>query len=124
MLFWKAREGASITCDQLQTAAAGETRTAVLDLTGLLASADLLTGTPTVTVTLADGTATVGVTLASKVVNTGAIVDGNGDTIAIGKAVQWSTACVTAGFYLITVTPASTASPTQTIKRNCRLNVV
>lgn len=105
-----------MACDQIFSKSAGDTLNAVVNCTDLLTSTELLTGTPTVTCT--------GLTLASKVVNSAALTTPAGDTIAIGKAVQFSVAGGTAGTrYSIEVTVATTSSPAQTINRICYLNI-
>lgn len=106
----------TIACKEQHQKSAGETLNVVVDCTDMLVSGETLTGTPTVTCT--------GLTLASKAVNSGALTDPDGDTIAIGKAVQFSVAGGTAGTrYEIDVTVSTTSTPAQTINRLCVLNV-
>lgn len=90
----------------------GETLTLAKSLRGDMASGDTLTGeTPSVTVwqkqsdgTYSDVTTSASFTVASVAVNTGALTDSDGSTIAIGDGVQFRlTATQTAGSYLVRV---------------------
>lgn len=73
-----------------------------------LASSELLTGTPVVTVT--------GLTSASPVVNSATFVNRKGGTVAIGKGVQFTLAGGTAGNeYDVTVSCGTDGNPAQTL---------
>ena len=72
----------------------------------MLEASETLTGTPTVTVS------PTGPTLGSKIVNVAAI-DVNGDTVAIGEAVQFTVTGGTAGVrYTITASCGTSSSQT------------
>ena len=85
------------------TKAAVEFVTESIDLTGLLATSETLTGTPTVTATPA------GLTLGTPSVNTTALTDSDGNTIAIGKAVQIDISGGSRGRYELTVSCGTSA---------------
>ncbi len=80
-----------ITATQQWHLAADESRLFTMDFTDLLVSGETLSavsgtsGSVTLGVTTAAGS---GITVATPAINTGTITDDNGDTIAIGKAVQ------------------------------------
>lgn len=106
----------TISCIEVHRKSAGDTLNVAVDASDMLSSGETLTGTPTVTCT--------GLTLASKTVNSSALTDNDGNTIAIGHAVQFSVAGGTAGTrYEIDVTASTTSSPAQTINRLCILDV-
>jgi hypothetical protein len=108
--------GMTISANEKHIKGATETLNVALSLSDMLSSGETLTGTPTVTCT--------GLTLASKTVNSSALTDNDGNTIAIGHAVQFSVAGGTAGTrYEIDVTVSTTSSPAQTINRLCILDV-
>jgi hypothetical protein len=106
----------TISCDEVHRKSAGDTLNVAVDVSDMLSGSEALTGTPTVTCT--------GLTLASKVVNTAALTDNEGNTIAIGNAVQFSVAGGTAGTkYEIDVTVSTDSTPAQVINRLCLLRV-
>jgi len=106
----------TISCDEVHRKSAGDTLNVAVDASDMLSGSEVLTGTPTVTCT--------GLTLASKTVNSAALTDNDGNTIAIGHAVQFSVAGGTAGTrYEIDVTVSTNSNPAQTINRLCVLDV-
>lgn len=79
-----------------------------IDFTALLSSGETLSGTPTVT-----GSPS-GLTIGTPAVNTATLVDDEGNTVAIGKAVQVRISAGTAGIdYVLTVSCATTGSDTR-----------
>ena len=88
----------------------GETRSFVVAFQNQLESGELLTGTPTVT-----GHADL--TITNKAVNT-AILTVDGDSVAVGQAVQFSLSGQTVANspYTVAVTAGSDATPAQTLK--------
>lgn len=79
-----------------------------IDFTELLASGETLSGTPTV------AGSPSGLTIGTPAVNTGTVVDDEGNTIAIGKAVQVRISGGTADTdYELTVSCGTTASDTR-----------
>lgn len=79
-----------------------------VDFTEILGTAETLSGTPTVTEPTGD------LTLSAKAVNTATVVDDEGNTIAIGKAVQFRCVGGTAGNdYTITVSCGTSESDTR-----------
>lgn len=79
-----------------------------VDFTEILGSSETLSGTPTVTEPTGD------LTLSAKAVNSATVVDDEGNTIAVGKAVQFRCAGGTAATdYAITVSCATTDSDTR-----------
>jgi len=89
-----------------------------IDYTEHLDGAEVLTGTPTVTESSGNAT------LANKQVSSATYVDkDSGDTVAIGKAVQFSFTSATAATYTITITVSTDASIARTFKRNIVLTV-
>lgn len=85
------------------TKAAVESLTEAFDLTALLASGETLTGTPTITATPA------GLTIGTPAVNTTALTDSDGNTIAIGKAIEVTISGGSAGRYELTVSCGTSA---------------
>lgn len=99
------------TAPQKPTIAVGEIRNVAVSFADVLDSGELLTGTPTVVeVTTTD------LTLSSKAVNTAALTI-NGESVAIGKAVQFrvSGQLVANSPYTIKITVSTDASPAQTL---------
>ena len=87
-----------------------------VDFTNILASGETLSGTPTVTVS------PTGPTIGAPTVNTGVLTDDEGNTVAIGKAVQVRVSAGTDGIdYTLTVSCATTASDTRV--GTCKLYV-
>jgi hypothetical protein len=106
------------TVPHQRTKTAAEVRNAAVSFVGKLDSGELLTGTPTVTVSPS------GPTLSNKAVNTAQLTI-DGQTVAIGQAVQFSVSGGTAGTsYVITVQCGTTATPAQTLEAFCNLKVV
>ena len=100
------------TCRQRHVLSVGETRLIRFDLTDDLEAGASLSGTPTVSeVTTTD------LTLANKAVNTSTYVDDlTGETIAVGKAVQFTCAGGSAGTtYRVRVTVSTDSTPTETL---------
>lgn len=93
----------------------GDTEKVSINFTDHLDSGESLTGTPTVV-----EVGTTDLTLASKAVNSATYVEAHtGDTVAIGKAVQYT---VTGGTvvdspYTISVTVSTNATPARTFVR-------
>lgn len=88
----------------------GEVLTLAKSLRGDMESGDTLTGsTPAVTVwqkvsgVYTDVTVSAGFTVASEAVNTGALTDSDGDTIAIGDGVAFRLTAGDQGTYLVRV---------------------
>ncbi len=93
----------------MQMMTAGETRTAFIRYTDKLESGELLTGTPTITIS-----PSAGVTLSNKAVST-AILTINGKSTAIGAAVSVKITGVTAAtIYTLSVTVGTDATVAQT----------
>lgn len=92
---------------QVGLIAAGETRIVSVDYRGKLDSGELLTGTPTVTISPS------GPTISNESVNAAALTI-NGETVAIGQAVQFKITGVTAGVtYNITTVCSTDSTPAQ-----------
>lgn len=98
----------------------GSTEIVSVNYTSVLDSAEVLTGTPTV----AEIT-TANLTLGNKLVNTATYTEiVTGDTVAIGKAVQFTVSSSTAGLYQIRVTVSSDSSPTRTFVNDLYLRFI
>ncbi len=107
-----------ITAPQVQQKAASEVRNVAVSFAGKLDDGELLTGTPTVTVS------PTGPTIASESVSAEALTI-NGESVAAGAAVQFRVSGGTAGVtYTITVSCATDASPAQTLRGKVTLEVV
>lgn len=91
-----------------------ETRNISVDMSGLLDSGELLTGTPTVT-------GSVPLTITNQQKNASALTI-NGSSVAAGLAVSFTLACSTAGSYTIEVKCGTDAS--QTVEGYIKVNVV
>ena len=104
---------------QTQTKNASEVRTIAVSFDNKLDSGELLTGTPIIVeVTTTD------LTLGSKAVSTAALTI-NGESVAIGKALQCSVTGGTAGTtYEIKFTCGTDATPAQTLIGTIKLKVV
>lgn len=105
-----------VKCKQRYTISVGETRVVRIDFTDELDSGVTLTGTPTVS---ASSTALT-INTSGAAVNTATYVDANtGNTVAIGKAVQFVVSSGTAAQspYDITVTTATNSTPAETLKK-------
>lgn len=90
--------------NQIRPISVSSTRNAVADLTGLMASSELITGTPTVSCT--------GLTFTNVAFNTEAIEE-QGRSVAVGKAVKFTVTGVVLGTrYDILVTAATDAGQT------------
>lgn len=98
------------TAPQRQTMSAGETRLVSIDFTNKLDSGELLTGSVTTTVS------PTGPTISNAAVSTAALTI-NGETVAIGQAVQFKITGVTAGTtYVVTVTVGTDSTPAETVQ--------
>ena len=100
---------------QRYTISVGDVRVVRVDFTDELATAVSLTGTPTATASTSLAITTTGVA-----VNSATYVDSNtGNTVAVGKAVQFVVSAGTAAQspYEITVTAATNSTPAETLKK-------
>lgn len=107
------------TAPQRPVVAVGETRNVSVSFVDLLDSGEVLTGTPTIVeVTTTD------LTISNKRVSTTATTI-NGETVAIGKAVQFKVSgqLTTNSPYTIKITVGTDASPAQTFVKYVRLAV-
>lgn len=94
---------------QLPVALVGETLLGACSFVRMLDSGELLTGTPTV-----EEVGSADLTIASETVNNGALVV-NGETAAVGQAVQWAMSGQVAGTrYTLRITCATDSVPAQT----------
>ena len=85
------------------------------DFTGLMASGEAFTGTPTITVT--------GVTTDNVAISSGVLTIMS-TSVAAGQAITWRVSGGTAGtIYVMTVTGSTNASPSQTLMLDCILEV-
>ncbi len=104
-----------MSCPQMPSIIAGETRLCAIDLTEKLTAAELLTGTPTVTAS--PNTLTV----SNAQVNSVAI-EVLGRTVGIGKAVQFKVTGATApNRYTLTAACGSTSNPAEAVREVCVL---
>lgn len=95
----------------------GETRNGKVSFTDILDTGEVLTGTPTVTVSPS------GPTISNAAVNTSAVTV-DGESVAIGHAVTFKVTGGTAGTtYTLTVTASTDATPAQTFKKYVGLEV-
>ena len=108
----------AIIADQLPEFAVGDTRNGAVDFQEQLDTGEVLTGTPTV----AEVTST-DLTISNVAVNTAALTI-NGETAAIGEAVQFKVTSMTAASYTLKVTAATDATPAQTLVRYVKFIVV
>ena len=94
------------TLPQVPFKLASETLNVAVDMTERLASGETLSGTPTITASSTD------ITLSSKVVNS-STTNINGNSVAVGKAMQCAVAGGVAGnTYYMTFTCGTSASQT------------
>jgi hypothetical protein len=101
---------------QINCKTASEVRNAAVSFADLLASGETLTGTPTVT--------QASLTFANQAVSTAALTI-NGETVAIGKAVQFKVSGGAAGnVYEIDINCDTTSTPVQTLYGTVTLEVV
>lgn len=100
------------TAPQQPTLAVGETRLFSVSFAGKLSTSETLTGTPTVT-----EQTTSDLTIANKAVSTTALTI-DGETVAIGEAVQFTVAGQLAANspYTVAITCGTTSTPAQTLK--------
>lgn len=107
-----------VATTQIPTKTVNEVRNAAVSFAATLDDSELLTGTPTVTATPS------GLTFASPKVNTAAI-EVEGQSVAIGKAAQFSVSGGEHGkTYVIRVSVGTTATPAQTLEAICNLRVI
>lgn len=101
-----------ITLPQVHTVSAGATRLVRINCTRDLDSGASLTGTPTIV-----EVTTTALTLANKKVNTATYVEADtGDTVAVGKALEFTVTGGVAGTtYTIRATCATNSSPAETL---------
>ena len=98
----------------------GETEVVSINYSDVLDSGELLSGTPTVS-----EVSTSNLTLANKLVNTATYVESfSGETISVGKAVQFTVTTGTAGLYQIRVTVSTDSTPTRTLVRDLYLRFI
>lgn len=103
----------SHTATQRPDVAAGETRNAAIDFSGKLDSGELLTGTPTVVDNNPESPEEL--TIGSVSVNTVALTI-DGQSVAIGEAVQWSASGFVSGkSYTFKITATTDATPAQVL---------
>lgn len=108
----------SIEAPQEYDKAVSEVRNVAYDFTPLLDEGESLTGTPTVTITPS------GPTVSNAAVNVAALTI-LGETVAIGKAVQFRVSGGSSGVtYTFTISVATNSTPAQTLRRKGRLNLV
>jgi len=106
-----------LNAKQVYEMGSGETRLVSVDYRGKLDTGELLTGTPTVTISPS------GPTISNEAVNTAALTIA-GETVAIGQAVQFKITGVTAGTtYTITTKCGTDSTPAQ-LALECRLTLV
>lgn len=104
------------TASQIPSMVVGETKNAAVDFTQVLDSGEALTGTPLVV-----ELTTTDLTITNKAVNT-AVVSILGESVAIGKAVQFSVTGVVAGTtYEVSITVTTDSTPAQTLVKKVRL---
>lgn len=106
---------------QHYTISVGDVRVVRIDFTDELDSGVTLTSTPTVSA----ASSTAAITLASVAVNSASYVDWNtGETVAVGKAVQFvvSTGTAAESPYQLTVTTVTNGTPAETLKKLCTLS--
>lgn len=95
---------------QRQTMSAGETRLVSVDFTGKLDGGELLTGAVTTAISPS------GPTISNAAVSMSALTI-NGETVAIGQAVQFKITGTTAGTtYAVTITVATNSTPAETLQ--------
>ena len=99
---------------QVRTMSTAETVNVAIDASGKLDSGETYTGTPTIT-----EVSTSNLTLSNKAVNTGALTI-NGNSTAIGQAIQFTVSASTTGTYLVNWVCGTSASQT----RDGRLTIV
>lgn len=111
------------TLPQTYTISGSDKETVSINYTDWLDGSELLTGTPTVT----ESTTTV-FTLSNKQVNTATYIENNGDTVAIGKAVQFQLVATStpaaAATYTFVITVSTDAANPRTVERAITLEVV
>lgn len=102
----------AIRLAQVHTVSAGSTRLVRINCTRDLDSGASLTGTPTIV-----EVTTTALTLANKKVNTATYVESQtGDTVAIGKALEFTVTGGTAGStYTIRATCSTNSTPAETL---------
>ncbi len=102
------------TAPQVHEITTEETRNISVDMTDLLDSGELLTGTPTIT-------GNVALTITNQQRNSSTLTI-NGRSVAVDNAVQFTLACSTTGLYVIEVQCGTDGS--QTIEGYIKVNVV
>jgi hypothetical protein len=107
-----------IIADQIPAFAVGDTRNGAISFAGQLDSGEALTGTPTVV-----ELTTTDLTISGVAVSTTALTI-NGETVAIGEAVQFKVVGMTAANYRLKVTATTDSTPAQTLVRYVRFQVV
>lgn len=91
-----------------------ETEVVSVNYSDILSSGELLTGTPTVS-----EVSTTNLSLGNKLVSTATYVESfSGETVAIGKAVQFTISTSTLGVYQVRVSVDTDSTPTRTIVRD------
>lgn len=101
------------TATQIHTISTDETRNVSVDMTGLLDSGELLTGTPTV-----EGSASL--TFTNQQVNVSELTI-DGATVAVGKAVQFTVSSSVQSNYKVEIVVATDGS--QTVEAIVQINV-
>ena len=107
----------AIVADQMPSFAVGDTRNGAVSFADQLDSGEVLTGTPTV-----EEQTTSVLTIANKAVST-AEKTINGETVAIGEAVQFTVSGQTSGTYTLKITATTDSTPAQTLVRYVRFQV-
>lgn len=108
------------TLEQQYDISVGSTEIVSINYTAILDSSEVLTGVPTVS-----ELTTSNLSLGNKLVNTATYTEAiTGDTVAVGKAVQFTVTTSTAGSYVIRVTVSSDSTPTRTFVRDLYLRFI
>ena len=106
-----------VECRQYPTLPVASIRNPAIDMSPQLAAGELMTGTPTVT-----ESGSSDLTISSVAVSTTTLTI-LGDSVAAGKAIQWSMSGMVAGTeYTLIVEGDTDASPTQHLVVRCRFD--
>lgn len=97
------------TANQIRYITANEIRNAIVSFDDRLDTGEKLTGTPVIT-------SAAGLTIANKTVNSAAVTV-DGESVGIGKAVQFTVSTATSGErYTITIKCTTDSTPAQTLE--------
>lgn len=103
----------SLVAPQLPVVDASAVRNGAVDFKNQLDSGELLTGAPTVTEQTPGGSP--GLTITNTAVNTSALTL-NGDSVAVGQAVQFKVTDIVAGtMYMLKISANTDSTPAQTL---------